>query len=168
MTNHKINSTDHSTAGDPQPERATTLQPIILHYRTLKTNLLFTLIWLIMAFLSFVLIKTYQFQTNSIEFFTLILSAVICLILAIHSIDTYGGPFLYFNNDHLLVHHSMIRKVVIDYKNIKSINVVKEEVEIILKSGIPVILNLAQLSFEDQAVCLKKLNEVLAGSFEGA
>lgn len=183
MTTQKKNSNvgidDQSNRTDPsnsssqsafrdQPSKGGDQPGLILHYRTLKTNLFFTLIWLLMVFLAFILIGVNHIQSDSIEYFTLILSGGICLILAIHSIDTYGGPFIYFNKTNLMIRHSMIRKVVIDYNMIESILVVNEEVEITRKSGPPVMLNLAQLSFTDQAICLKHLNEILPSTGQPA
>lgn len=156
----------HKTDPAKSSDGAVFNTPFILHYRVLKTSVFFTLIWLFMAFLSFILIQTYHYKSNSIEFFTLLMSAAICLIMALHSLDTYGGPFLYFQEDHLKIRHSIIRKILIPYRDIQTINVVREEIEIVLHSGNSIMLNLAQLSFEDQAVCLKKLNMILAASLE--
>ena len=163
MIDHTPIYPDKTDCTDPL-KKAVPVKPIILHYRVFKTSIFFTLIWFILALLSLYLIESNHYKINSIEFFTLILAAFTCLIMAIHSLDTYGGAFLYFNEDNLVIRHSMIRKVIIRYENIKTFNVNREEVEIIPNSGLSVFLNLAQLSFEDQAVCLKKLNEVQAAS----
>lgn len=153
---------DHKQITPPPEAEIKPDEPLILHNRVLKSSIFFTLVWLLIAFISFMLIQTYHFKSNSIEFLILILAAIICFIMAIHSLDTYGGPFLYFNKDHLKIRHSMIRRILIPYGSIKSITVVKEELEIFKTDGTVVALNLAQLSFEDQAVCLKKLNSFIS------
>lgn len=163
MIDHKPKhslKTDHTA----EPVKTGSVKPTILYYRVFKTSLFFTMIWFILALLSFILIQNYHYKIHSIEFFTLILSAFVCLILAIHSLDTYGGPFLYFNRTDLVIRHSMIRKIIVPYENIKTFNVNREEVEIICRSGLSVVVNLAHLSFEDQATCLKKFNEMQAAS----
>lgn len=151
-----------------QPKSSSIEKPFILRYRVLRTSLLFTLLWGAAAIGTPALIWLYRYPINSAKGLTLILSGLLCLILAVHSWEQHGSPYIYLYSDHLKIHYSLLRNLTICFHDIRRLYAVKEELEIILETGRPIYLNLAHLSFEDQKLFLEKLHEIIRENLETA
>lgn len=136
-------------------------QPVIFCYRPLKTGLFFAAIWLIMALFSLYLIRHLMLSLRSLEALTLMLAAFGCGVMAFHSLEQYGGPFLSLYKDHLIIHYSQMRKVTVPFAQIKALNVVKEDLEILLQDKTEIFVNLSHLSFADQDRFLTTLQDTL-------
>lgn len=133
--------------------------PHVFHYRMLRSSLLFTFLWIISAVTSFIVIWYFNFKLNSEEGLTLIIASILSLVLAFHSLEQRGSPYVYLYDDRIKIHYSFLRDVTIPYHNLSDINVVNEELKLGLKNGAFIILNLGHLSFQNQSVLLETLND---------
>lgn len=140
--------------------------PLVLNYRSLKTSFLITLIWLGLAVLCLVLIRSEGTGPGTLRFQTLVAAALFCVIFSLHSLNSSGGPFISFYVDHLVVNHSLLRRITLYYNDITSINIANEEIEFLRMKLPPVVINLGMLSFEDQERCLSAVNRLFASVME--
>lgn len=131
---------------------------LVLNYRALKTDALFTLIWLSLAWLGLVWLVLSGYRAGDTRFLVIASSALCCLGLGLHSFLISFGPFLSFYKDHLVINHSVLRKLRLPYSSFRHITIAREEVTILLTTGPPVCINLAQLTFKNQEKCLKQFN----------
>lgn len=131
--------------------------PHVFHYRKLRSSLLFTIIWVISAVAALLVIWHFDYKLNSEEGLTLIIAALLSLVLAFHSLEQRGSAYVYLYNDRIKIHYSFLRDVTIQYQNLHEINVINEELELRLKSGALIVLNLGHLSFHDQSLLLDAL-----------
>lgn len=142
-------------------------QPLVLNYRTLRTSLLFAILWLLIALLALIFLRRFKISATSAEGITLIATSVLCVVLAITSLEQYGSPFIYFYPDRLKVHYSLLRNVHVNFSEIAEIRVVEEELEIIRQSGSSIYLNLAHLSFRNQGILIRSLQAALKNPADG-
>lgn len=136
----------------------------VFHYRPLRSSLLFALIWILTGVGALSLIWRYDYSPRSQEGLTLIITSVLALVLAVHSLEQHGSPYIYLYQDRLKIHYSLLRNVTIYFQELRKINVVNEELELILHSGPSVVLNLGHLSFRDQSALLENLTDQLKQS----
>lgn len=141
-------------------------QPLTFRYRPLKSSLLFAGIWVITALFSLYLIRRLMLPLESLEALTLLLAAFACGVMAFHSLEQYGGPFLTLFSDHLTIHYSQMRQLSIPYAQIQALKVVREDLEILLRTGSAIVVNLSHLSFADQGKFLEALQDVLSISLD--
>ncbi len=104
--------------------------PHVFHYRMLRSSLLFAFIWIISAVAAFIVIWYFDFKLNSEEGLTLIIASLLSLVLAFHSLEQRGSPYVYLYDDRIKIHYSFLRDVTIQYHNLGDINVVNEELEL--------------------------------------
>ena len=133
--------------------------PHVFHYRMLRSSLLFTFTWIIAAVSALTVIWYFDFKLNSEEGLTLIIASLLSLVLAFHSLEQRGSPYVYLYDDRIKIHYSFLRDVTIPYCKLRDINVINEELELGLKSGALIVLNLGHLSFHDQSTLLAALND---------
>ena len=143
-------------------EPAGSRQPLVLRYRTLRTSLLFAILWLLLALMTLIFLGRFQISATSTEGITLISTSILCVVLAITSLEQYGSPFIYFYPDRLKIHYSLLRNVHVKFSEIAEIKVVEEELEIIRQSGSAIYLNLAHLSFRNQGILVRSLETALS------
>lgn len=136
-------------------------QPLILNYRTLRTSLLFGILWFLIALLALLFLGRFGISASSAEGVTLIITSALCVVLAITSLEQYGSPFIYFYPNRLKIHYSLLRNVNVNFSEIAETKVVEEELVIIRRSGSPIYLNLAHLSFRNQGILIRSLQSVL-------
>ena len=136
----------------------------VLRYRALRSSLFFAILWIIIALGAVWSVGRFQVPIKSPEGITLIMTSVLCLALALTSLEQYGSPFIYLYPDRLKIHYSLLRNINLKYSEIAKIKVVEEDLELIPQTGLPVILNLGHLSFRNQAALIKKLNETLSSN----
>lgn len=149
---------NQQTAGDrPAP----TQKAFVLRYRSLRSSLFFAILWLLTALGALALMTHFQVVVGSAEGLTLIMTSILCVILAMSSLEQYGSPFIYLYPDRLKIHYSLLRNVNVKFSEISRMKVVEEDLELIPLTGPPVILNLGHLSFRNQEVLIGKLNHIL-------
>lgn len=141
--------------------------PFIYSYRPLKTSLFFAGTWLAMGLFCLYLIRSLRLEPNSLEALALMLSAFGSAVMAFHSLEQFGGPFLFLYQDRLGIRYSLLRRVTVPFNQIQSLRVVREDLEILLPSGSEMVVNLSHLSFSDQAQFLEKLQELVSLPLEG-
>lgn len=141
--------------------------PLVLNYRSLKASFFITLLWLFLAIFCLYLIRQEGTAPGTLRFHTLVAASLFSAIFSLHSLNSSGGPFLSFYEDHLVVNHSLLRRITLWYSDITSINIVNEEIEFLRSKLPPVVINLAMLSFEDQERCLDQVNRLFASLMEG-
>ena len=136
--------------------------PQVFPYRILRSSLLFAFLWLMIAVTALTLIWLFDYTAESQEGLTLIIASLLCLVLAFHSLEQRGSPYISLYKDRLRVHYSFLRNVTVHYSDLQEINVINEELELRLKNEALVILNLGHLSFNDQSTLLSALHQKTA------
>ena len=140
--------------------------PLIFNYRSLKASYFVTLLWLGLVVLCITLIRLGGYQMMDVNFQVLAAASVFSVIFSMHSLNSSGGPFIIFHEEHLQVNHTYFRKITLNYKDITNVFVANEEIEIHRRDFSPVVINLAMLSFEDQERCLGIINRLFTSVME--
>lgn len=128
-----------------------------LKYRVLKSSIFFTILWLVLAFLCYLLIKSPKIDFKTTPGFTLIFAALICIMSAFQSFERYGGTFIIMDYEYMIVHNSFLNNLKVYYKDIQGTTYKNEIIGLITYKGKEYHVNLAHLNDEDERIFLELL-----------